>query len=134
MKIRHRVFEETVKDDLIEKGFARSSIDFTHFDLVAIERPGWVQIYKFVVSARKLNEPEATLMHGLLRDDERAATEIHVFDSIKECDKTLLNLQRGMIVKTNTSISRVQAWLLGLFVIILLLAMASEVTKAVVNN
>ena len=72
--------DRAIRDHLCDLGYFGSTAKIQSVRLVAVQRPGWLQIFRFEASAR-LNlevddehpDPEATyhLLFGLVREDHR---------------------------------------------------------------
>ena len=82
--------ELTIRRHLSDHGFRGAAADLRSIKLIAIERPGWVQIYRFeaVVSRQPAPDDETTdanaartttLLYGLVRDDGRTGSEVETF-------------------------------------------------------
>lgn len=67
---------EAIRAELRRKGYAVHAAQIREVRLAAIERPGWVQIYRFAVETtnnhpEKPQEKESIVLLGLSRDDGR---------------------------------------------------------------
>lgn len=80
--------ELEIRKHLTKNGYYGSSVKFKNVRLVAVQRPGWLQIFRFEATARLQveetdgPEPEATYdeLYGLVRDDIRhKTTTVRVF-------------------------------------------------------
>lgn len=60
--------------------------------LVAIERPGWVQIYAFACATEEVR------VYGMARMDERKLDHIELYESAAERDDALHGAAVGMIL------------------------------------
>ncbi len=67
--------ERTLRSKLTQQGFYGESAKFRSFHLVAIQRPGWLQVFSFTVDARVAKDDERdreiVKLFGLVRQDER---------------------------------------------------------------
>lgn len=76
-----RDMELTIRQHLTENGFFGGTAKLQNVRLVAVQRPGWLQIYRFEAHARVRPaetsddgpepEPEYRMLFGLVRDDIR---------------------------------------------------------------
>ena len=97
--IGNRVAEKDIRDWLESNGYFGSSAKFDHVELHAIGRPGWLQVFRFVVTA-KSTAGDWEEIHGVMRDDERyRRTEIRIFESVPEQVQLLDEWSAGLIVK-----------------------------------
>ncbi|QDT14463.1 hypothetical protein [Alienimonas californiensis] len=48
------------------------SAEVEELELIAVQRPGWVQVFRFRVRAKNRTTGEWDVLRGLARDDERA--------------------------------------------------------------
>ena len=126
MKIGNRVTEKDVRLWLDDQGWAGRSAKIQQLDLYAIKSPGWVQIFRFVVSVKpaiELDEeeedegvlgsqstsaaPVATgpqTFYGAVRDDERqkgTPTKIWMYAEENEQTEKLRELSEGLITLRN---------------------------------
>jgi len=115
---KNRVTEKDVRTWLDGNGFLGRSAKISDLELHAIQRPGWKQIFRFTVEAKRKpvetdadfedadcsedqNLPRA-IRYGVVLDDQRKRTEaqqtqILIFDSVGERDEELENLSAGML-------------------------------------
>ena len=142
--IANRATEKDIRDWLTNNGYYGRTANFLQLELHAIQRPGWKQVYRFSVEAKKQvgdDEPEAghspgrETLYGVVRDDERneirrkEAASICVFTDEDECEDFLASCSEGMLVRgTRTSDNPV--WivcggLLLLFIVIVVLRLFS---------
>lgn len=83
--IGDRDLELQLRGQLKAKGYCGDSSRFSNIRLVAIQRPGWVQVFSFTATAKALSSeqqhnvvPETLL--GLVRQDERRdKTDVEIF-------------------------------------------------------
>ena len=83
LTISNRSTEKDVRDWLDNNGFAGKTVKLNELELHAIQRPGWIQVFKFGLRVKCLplinqgNDPEANdrsswlEMFGVVLDDER---------------------------------------------------------------
>lgn len=81
--------ELAIRRHLSEQGYRGAAAELKSVKLIAIERPGWIQIYRFeAVATRQPVDGDATaaprsntsiLLYGLVRDDGRTKSEVETF-------------------------------------------------------
>lgn len=85
-----RQMELAIRSALSRQGYFGRTAQLKGVRLVAIQRPGWVQVYRFEVRARVATradengpDPAAKYDHlfGLVRDDARHRTDVQVFEN-----------------------------------------------------
>jgi hypothetical protein len=80
-----------IRKQLTENGFFGATATLRNVRLVAVQRPGWLQIYRFEATARLRpadqsdnapdSDPEYRQLYGLVRDDIRYnVNTIRVFE------------------------------------------------------
>lgn len=80
-RIANRVTELEIRQWLNVSGYAGSAARFIELELHAIERPGWLQIYRFEVQVRPSIESDSGNISnwqtrwGVVRDDERGSSQ-----------------------------------------------------------
>ncbi len=87
-----RDLEIALRKHLNEQGFFGDSAKFRQLRLMAVQRPGWLQVYTFTVEAMsQLNTSEQPqCLFGIVRQDERYnRLEISVFSNRSERSKLL---------------------------------------------
>ncbi|MEZ6087178.1 MAG: hypothetical protein R3C05_03920 [Pirellulaceae bacterium] len=95
--------ERDIRSQLYKSGFYGKSAKFERVSLVAVQRPGWVQIYRFEVFAKRCqvdDEPEGGFqrLFGLAMDDGRNGAEIQFFNNADERRILFMQWSEGMIV------------------------------------
>ena len=126
MKIGNRVTEKDVRLWLDEQGWAGRAAKIEQLDLYAIKSPGWVQIFRFIVSVKPAIKPEEDeeeeyltdpqpseggsesstpqTFFGAVRDDERqkgSQTKIWMYDDQDAQTEKLSELSEGLIKLRN---------------------------------
>lgn len=81
--------ERSLRAHISGRGFYGDSAQFVTFRLVAIQRPGWLQVFSFSVDARVANEfsdsTERVRLFGLVKQDERyKKCDIELFPNTSE--------------------------------------------------
>ena len=115
--IRNRVTEMDVKEYLSKVGYCSRSARFDYLELVAIERPGWVQLFTFCVWARTSSGPMQRL-YGVVRDDERIGIQVHVGETAEEQARVAADWSAGLITAGRKPLSSMHRILLIAFAVI----------------
>ena len=106
LTISNRSTEKDVRDWLDNNGFAGKTVKLNELELHAIQRPGWIQVFKFGLRVKCLplinqgSDPEANdrsswlEMFGVVLDDERERdshlkTQVWLFEDEVEREKKL---------------------------------------------
>ena len=78
-----RELELAIRSEISKSGYFGRSAKFHNVKLVAVQRPGWVQIYRFEVTARPVaeNKTETQWLLGLVRDDGRTGSKVRLFEN-----------------------------------------------------
>ncbi|QDV46185.1 hypothetical protein Enr13x_60940 [Stieleria neptunia] len=101
-----REMELEIRKHLTKNGYFGNSAKLQNVRLVAVQRPGWLQIFRFEVNARLQFEetdgpdPEAVYedLYGLVRDDIRhKTTSIRVFQDPNERRELYLRWSEDLI-------------------------------------
>ena len=69
--LRNKTAEQDIRHYLATHGYYGRSARFDELELHAVGRPGWVQVFRFTVEARKQSGEWDRLL-GALRDDQRS--------------------------------------------------------------
>ena len=97
--VSNRVTERDIRDWLDRSGFHGNSARFQYVELHAIQRPGWLQVFRFACEAKTTGDQWRTLF-GVVRDDERyRRTEIEIFDTEVQRQVLLDEWSDGLIVR-----------------------------------
>ena len=70
--IGNKILERDLRDWLDATGHYGRSAELEELELAAVQRPGWVQVFRFRVRAKNKATGEWDHLRGLARDDERA--------------------------------------------------------------
>ncbi len=101
-----REMELEIRKHLTRNGYYGSSAKFSNVRLVAVQRPGWLQVFRFEATARLQveetdgPEPEAVYenLYGLVRDDIRhKTTAVRVFQDPSERRELFLRWSEDLI-------------------------------------
>lgn len=98
--IGDRDLEIAIRSELSRKGWSGAAAKFSQFRLVAIRRPGWLQIFSFDVTWKPVlcgaKQPGSAF--GLVRQDERYhKLDIELFASASSRDALLHQWSDGML-------------------------------------
>ena len=107
-----RYLEQAIRAQLRRQGYAVHAATIRDVRLVAVERPGWVQICRFWVETTSMAEatiPESDqqaekqlVLYGLSRDDgRRTGIKILLTEDAAECRHKLDAWSEGMIRRGN---------------------------------
>ena len=104
--LRNGSAERDIRDWLNDNGYYGRSAKFTELELHAIKRPGWLQIFRFTLTAKSATDDWHEL-HGVLRDDERyRQLDIEVSVAQVERDERLAEWSSGLIIRRKSRRSR----------------------------
>ena len=98
----NKVTEKDLRDHLSGIGYYANSARVHELELVGIERPGWVQIFRCHVEAKHRETGWAELF-GVIRDDERASFEVQLYESAEEQQSAVDDLTDGLITRPGAS-------------------------------
>ena len=94
--LRNRSAEKDIRDYLSSMGYQGKSARFEELELHAIQRPGWLQVFRFSVRAKKPNE-DWVLLFGALKDDERfKLCEVRCFQKTTQRSSLLEQWSQGL--------------------------------------
>lgn len=93
-----REMELAIRQHLGKRGFYGGAAKLRNVRVIAIERPGWLQIYRFEAAVRRVRDsvedaedyaaaderPEEVLIYGLVVDDGRKGSEVHTFMNARD--------------------------------------------------
>lgn len=120
--IANRVTEKDLRQHLTGMGYVGRSAKITGLELVAIERPGWVQVFEFQMRALKQGGDWEEFF-GLCRDDERSSKfEVQLFSSRQQQQQAFAGGTAGLITLERSPRHWVQYLLLIVFVFAVVLA------------
>lgn len=98
--IANRVTEKEIRDEISGLGFDGSGARITDLELVAIEPPGWKQVFRF--SVRTFETDLGCAEHfGCVTDDERWSTTIELFLDEAERDKRISEIASDFRAQNN---------------------------------
>lgn len=98
--------EVAIRRHLNQNGYYGASVKLRNVRLVAVQRPGWLQVFRFEATARLQAEetdgpePEAQYeqLYGLVRDDARKSmVSVRVFDDPAQRRELFQRWSEGLI-------------------------------------
>ncbi len=130
--VGNKVAEKDLRDWLDGHGCHGRSARVRELELAAIGRPGWVQVFRFAVEAKRKTDDEAggwEELRGYLRDDERRGYEVRLTPTEAERVATFAEWSRGLVVLREGRRSWLEIGLLVIFAVILSAAAAVELLR-----
>ena len=113
--LRNKVTEKDLRDHLAATKYYPNSARVHELELVGIERPGWVQVFRCHVEAKHEDDGWQELF-GVIRDDERSRCEVHLFDDRERQQTAIDDLTVGLLQRPgSTSAAREPLSKLALF-------------------
>ena len=103
-----RDMEIAIRKHLDEKGVYGRTARLQRVRVVAMKRPGWIQIYRFEAIARVVRDEDAEgnveerFFYGLVRDDGRTHSQVVTFVSAEERVILFREWSEGMICLRGT--------------------------------
>lgn len=96
--VGNKVVGKDIRAELVRRNFNARSAKISNVELVAIQRPGWLQVFSFELRAFEVDREESVSQFGLCRDDESAKTfELQLFDTQGDRTAVLDEWSIGMI-------------------------------------
>lgn len=131
---RNRLTEQDIREHLDANGFCGASAQLRDVELVAIERPGWVQIYRFEVDATDSEETRRRFF-GVLKDDQRSAAypKISLFDTEEQRRPLLQQYSHGLLTHERQPLGTFEIRLLRFFAAVVTLAVISGIVRALIG-
>ena len=120
--IGNKVIEKDLRDWLDANGYFGRSAGVEELELVAIRRPGWEQVFRFRVRAKRQDEDVWEDLRGLIRDDERHRTEFRLADTDEAYDTLFAEWSEGLIVLRKHPRGRIEIVLIVLGAAVVLIA------------
>lgn len=122
--IGNKVTEKDIRDYLTENGYYGRTAKIVDLKLVAVQRPGWLQVFRFDLRAKQ-QDGDWVELFGTCRDDEAAK----LFEVSLSQDATARDLQieawsDGLIALGRRESHWLKGVLLTLFAFAMLLAIA----------
>ena len=121
--IGNRVAERDIRDYLTDCGYRGKLARFEYLKLFSIKRPGWIQVFTFCLQVHDDGGKQHRFF-GVLRDDERSGSiRIHLAETAEEQGSIADTWSTGMITGRRAPISSIQWVLMGLFGILIAMAL-----------
>lgn len=121
--LKYRATEKDLRDWFTQQGWDGKSGRFEELKLIAIERPGWVQVFQFCGTIFDENNQKHNLC-GYCRDDERSQKFDVVYgESFTDLHTNFAEWTSGLVTKSRCNKHPVQIALIILFVVCLSLLM-----------
>lgn len=92
-----RELEQAIRDELVRSGYPRQASQIVDARMVAIERPGWVQVWRFRVETTRDKQP--VTLHGAARDDGRHGTAVFLSRDPQPAAKQVAAWSVGFVVR-----------------------------------
>lgn len=101
-----RDMENAIRAHLTNEGYYGGTAKLKNVRLVAVQRPGWVQVYRFEVTARRAvmaseDQPDPMpiddQLFGLVRDDGRKGSTIRTFSDDAQRRELFARWSEGML-------------------------------------
>lgn len=101
--VGNKTAEKDIRDWLSNNHWYGNGAKFIELELHAIQRPGWLQVFRFTAEAKSTSGERQTLF-GVLRDDERfKKIDVEVFDNQKLRDDLLKEWSACLISAGSTN-------------------------------
>ena len=97
--IRNKSAEKDIRDWLSQNGFCGKSATFSEIELHAIQRPGWLQIFRFQLKVSTAERRYIQLFGGMHSDERFGTPRIAVYEDIAERDAQLAEWSEGLITQ-----------------------------------
>ena len=112
---------------LTKSGYYGRTAKCLRWQLVGVQRPGWIQIFEFQLRAKRTNG-EWEKPYGICRTDERNDTyEVQLFDNEEDCRAARLLVTEEMITTNRAPDSLVKAALMILFFLSIVVAIVGTI-------
>ena len=111
--IGNKVTEAEIRRWLVDQKYGARSATFDEVELVAIQRPGWVQVFRFQLTA-KTPDGRKVPLYGALRDDGRVGGKFRVSESREERDNWLGEWSGKLGPSHSPNTDPPPRWLVGL--------------------
>jgi hypothetical protein len=118
----NRVTEKDLRDHLESLGYRGSSAHFESLELLAIERPGWIQVFTFDVQTSDI-DGQRHRFFGVMRDDERIGFQVHLARDVEEQQSIAEVWSTGLIRCRRRRLGRIEKILIGVFALAMALAL-----------
>jgi hypothetical protein len=89
--------ERAIRNELVRQGYPRQASKIVDARMIAVERPGWIQVWRFRIDTHRNGEP--ILLFGAARDDGRVGTKVLISHEFGPVEKQLALWSEGLIVR-----------------------------------
>lgn len=99
-KLPNGGIEREIHQHLKQQGWKRKQYQLRGIELIAVERPGWKQIFQFELAVQTADQQAAwngKHVQGLIRDDHRQGSELRLLADASEREAVLQVWGAGMI-------------------------------------
>lgn len=120
-----RDLELAIRAALRQNGYKGGSAQILDTRLVAVQRPGWVQVYSFLIETLDEDDRRWTL-YGGCRQDERKRTVIQFYQSESDRALKLGEWSRGLVTMHRRKRSNLEWLLIAGFLAVMTLAVVSS--------
>ena len=97
--IGYRVTEREISDWLSKHGYKGKSAKFAEVELHAIQRPGWLQIFRFELTVLDSNGLSVQLFGAVRADERYGPPHISVYPETAARDEQLAEWSEGLITQ-----------------------------------
>lgn len=97
--IANKAAEKDIRDWLSQNGFRGKSAKFTELELHAIQRPGWLQIFRFELQAFTADSLQVQLFGAMHADERYGRPKIVVHEDVTMRDEQLADWSAGLITQ-----------------------------------
>ena len=130
--IGNKIAEKDLRTWLEANGYFGRSAELLELELVALRRPGWEQVFRFRVRAKRQDETGWEELTGLFRDDERKSRfEGRITPSDDDYAVAFAEWTEGMIVRQRRARGMTEVALISLAAVILAFAACVAVLRQV---
>lgn len=95
--IGYKVSEKEIRDWLSQNGYNGKSAKFAELELHALQRPGWLQIFRFTITLATAEIRKLQLFGAMHSDERFGPPKIFVFEDKAARDAQLDDWSRGLI-------------------------------------
>ena len=92
-----RSLELAIRKQLVKQGYPRQASRIIEPRMIAIQRPGWVQVWRFRVETKHNGQP--ITLCGAARDDGRVGTKVLISTESAAVQRQLAEWSEGLIVR-----------------------------------
>lgn len=89
--------EQAIRNQLVREGYPRQASRIVEPRMSAIQRPGWVQVWRFRVDTHREGEP--VTLFGAARDDGRVGTKVMLSANYAAVEKQLAEWSEGLLLR-----------------------------------